>query len=85
MTLPQLSITYISNNTIKKHHINYKNRKEKQQKVPSKNVGSTYTFFCSEESYSTLMPIYRRFSRHVQLGGLVPVLVLGVPPRYKAK
>ena len=29
--------------------------------------------------------IYRRFSRLVQLGGLVPILVLGVPPRYKAK
>ena len=27
--------------------------------------------------------IYRRFSRRMQLGGLVPVLALGVPPGFE--
>ena len=34
---------------------------------------------------SLLLCIYRRLSRSRQLWGLLPVLVLGVPPRYKAK
>ena len=46
----------------------------------SRNVSWHSDLFSYVHSHEN---IYRRFSRRVQVGGLVPVFELGVPPRYK--
>ena len=51
------------------------------------NLGLTVTiitnlFLSFENEYLGI--IHRRLSRCMQIGGLVPVVCLGVPPRYKA-
>ena len=37
----------------------------------------------NEGYYSAPVQIYRRFSRSMQLGGLIPVVRLGIPPGYR--